>query len=102
MNDKEALNELRLQSLALESRINCNNQLKEFVTSAVLIQRKNAIDIGINALKKQIPENVIWKLQSKDKGTNNYECFCPFCNTKLSPYEHHCKCGQALIWSKVN
>lgn len=63
---------------------------------------ESEIETIIIALKKQIPENVIWKLQSKDKGTNNYECFCPFCNTKLSPYEHHCKCGQALIWSKVN
>ena len=25
--------------------------------------------------------------------------FCPNCNEKIKPSEHHCKCGQALDWS---
>lgn len=51
MDEKKALKELKLQSLVLESRIQCNREIEEFVSSALLEQRKNAIDIGIKALE---------------------------------------------------
>lgn len=51
MDEKKALKELKLQSLVLESRIQCNREKEEFVSSALLEQRKNAIDIGIKALE---------------------------------------------------
>lgn len=54
MTIDEALNELRLQSMVLKKRVQCNREIEEFVSSAILEQRKNAIDIAIKSLELQI------------------------------------------------
>ena len=60
---------------------------------AIYISR--ALHMAIKALEKQIPEKP--KLDN-DNGIYETE-YCPNCNRKLFPNEHHCKCGQALNWS---
>ena len=48
------------------------------------------------AIEKQIP-----KKPKMDNDNGIYEVeVCPYCMRRLFPYEHHCKCGQALDWSE--
>lgn len=54
MTIDEALNELRLQSMVLKKRVQCNREIEEFISSAILKHRKNAIDIAIKSLELQI------------------------------------------------
>lgn len=51
---------------------------------------------AIESLEKQIP-----KKPKMDNDNGMYEIeVCPYCMRKLFPYEHHCKCGQAIDWSE--
>jgi len=67
---------------------------------------REAIDLGISALKKQIPKKpMIWENHSYYEPSPNddwgYECPC--CGNKDIDYpDHHCECGQALDWSEDN
>ena len=65
MTIDEALNELRLQSMVLKKRVQCNREIEEFVSGAILEQRKNAIDIAIKSLELQI---------SMKKHCNYHDC----------------------------
>ena len=63
-------------------------------------------EIIIKALEKQIPtmvakKNPICYSKSKDdEELYEYEYFCPQCDKRVYPEEHHCPCGQALAWSE--
>ena len=96
MDEKKALKELKLQSLVLESRIQCNREIEEFVSSALLEQRKNAIDIGIKALEKQIAKPVKGKSATHEGSVAN----CPSCNKfiRIAENKFYCDCGQKLEW----
>ena len=107
MTEQEALNELKLQSIVLENRIVANREIEEFVSSALLEQRKNAIDIGIKALEKQIPKKVkeIYKSECIEDieayGGDALFGYCPCCNELNSNVwnEFYCgNCGQKLEW----
>lgn len=53
--------------------------------------------LAIEALEKQIP-----KKPYTDNENGIYEKdYCPACHRSLFPYDHHCKCGQAIDWSEV-
>lgn len=63
-----------------------------------------ALDMAIDALKKQIP---VKPVKSKDPrygmGYEYYDWECPTCGGFLAPEparsgDHHCKCGQAIDW----
>ena len=66
-----------------------------------------ALDFAICAIKKQIPQK---PMQSKEArfgmGYEYYDWVCPTCGKYLAPEFanrsniHHCKCGQAIDWSK--
>ena len=55
---------------------------------------REAIDMAIEALEKQIP-----KKPYKDNENGVYEKeHCPSCHRSLFPNDHHCECGQAIDW----
>ena len=55
---------------------------------------RNAVDLAILALEKQIP-----KKPYKDNENGVYEKEqCPSCHRSLFPNDHHCECGQAIDW----
>lgn len=54
-----------------------------------------ACRMGMRALEKQVPKR---PYLDNDNGIYESE-YCPTCNRKLFPNDHHCKCGQALDWS---
>lgn len=55
---------------------------------------RNAVDLAILALEKQIP-----KKPYKDNENGVYEKeHCPSCHRSLFPNDHHCECGQAIDW----
>ena len=62
-------------------------------TSGVI---EEALDLVENCVSKQIP---IKPKLDNDNGICETE-YCPVCSRKLFPNEHHCKCGQALDWSR--
>lgn len=48
------------------------------------------------ALEKQIP-----KKPYKDNENGVYEKeYCPACHRSLFPNDHHCVCGQAILWEE--
>ena len=67
-------------------------------------EARSAQKIAISALEKQIPKKSIKKnpiIYQKDKDGHEhyaYEYHCPFCDRKVSLYEHHCLCGQTISW----
>ena len=67
--------------------------------------RKLYAELAINALEKQIPKKPVKKnpiVYQKNKDGQEYYAYnyhCPLCDIKLTVYEHHCPCGQALEWS---
>lgn len=70
------------------------------------IYLKEALDMAIEALEKQIPkEPIIWEEKYYFPSTPNddwgYECPC--CGSRNIDYpEHHCICGQTLYWDNIN
>ena len=54
------------------------------------------IEMAINALEKQIPKRPYF---DNDNGIY-YKEYCPTCNITLFPNDDHCRCGQAIDWSK--
>lgn len=63
-----------------------------------------AKQMGANALEKQIPKKPIKKnpiCYAKTKDGQEYfafDYFCPNCNERIKRFEHHCPCGQAILW----
>ena len=59
---------------------------------------KQALELGVKALEKQIP-----KKPYKDNENGVYEKdYCPTCHRSLFPNDHHCECGQKIDWSDDN
>lgn len=58
-----------------------------------------ALDMAIQAIKKQIPEQPL-RIPTDDNCLY-YELRCPCCDAYMSGLVemHHCKCGQALDWT---
>ena len=55
---------------------------------------ESALALAIGALEKQIP-----KKPYKDNENGVYEKWhCPSCHRSLFPNDHHCECGQAIVW----
>jgi hypothetical protein len=86
----------------------CKNKIKhhhEHTRSKVSNAIKNEY-AKIDALEKQIPTIVVKKnpiCYSKSKDGEElyaYEYYCPKCDKRVYPEEHHCPCGQALAWSE--
>jgi DNA-directed RNA polymerase subunit RPC12/RpoP len=100
MTIEEAIHELKIQSQVLESMILYNKDFEPKNDNTSLENKKNAIDIGIKALEKQIP-----KKPFKPFGTHSYKCsncwkfvahevddnfnlanlaeWCPYCGQKI-------------------
>ena len=64
------------------------------------------VELAVDALRKQIPQKPV---QSKEPrfgmGYEYHDWCCPVCGRFLAPEptckgNHHCKCGQAIDWSK--
>ena len=65
------------------------------IHKAILEIKKEAFQMAIQALEKQIP-----KKPYKDNENGIYEKeYCPICHRSLFPNDHHCICGQAIDWS---
>ena len=63
--------------------------------SASDIRLYYALDTAIAALKKQIPKK---PYQDNENGVHEKD-YCPTCHRSLFPYDHHCRCGQAIDWT---
>ena len=50
---------------------------------------------AIAALEKQIPKK---PYQDNENGVHEKD-YCPTCHRSLFPYDHHCRCGQAIDWT---
>ena len=115
MTENEALRELNLQSQVLKSRIQCNREIEEFVSIAILEYRKDAVDMAIKALEEiqqyraigTIEEFKALKEKKPKKQKSNKVIFshdsyayCPHChhNVKLLWASHCDKCGGELDW----
>ena len=104
MTIEEALHELKIQSQVLESMILYNKDFEHKNDNTSLENKKNAIDIGIKAIEKQIPKKVEIKPWSP--------AYCPNCGYELSEdegdgyYRHpiflercpNVECGQRIKW----
>lgn len=107
MTLEEAFHELKIQSQVLESMILYNKDFEPRNDNTSLVNKKNAIDIGVKAIEKQIPKKVEIKPWNPAR--------CPSCGYELSEsirdgyYKHHillercpvADCGQRFIWSEV-
>ena len=67
---------------------------------------KEALEMGIEALEKQIPQKPIKsKVPRYGMGYEYYDWVCPTCGNFLAPEpqrrgNHHCVCGQVIDWSE--
>lgn len=57
---------------------------------------RRAIEIAVKALKKQMPKK---PYQDDENGVHEKD-YCPTCHRSLFPYDHHCRCGQAIDWTE--
>lgn len=83
----------------LERDLNCLKQNKALPDSI------EAMELAINALEKQIPKQIVTKVQAEDlkvghvtfkAGTKTY--YCPACNNVITLASSYCGwCGQAVI-----
>lgn len=101
MTIEEALHELKIQSQVLESMILYNKDFEPRNDNTSLVNKKNAIDIAIEALEKQIPKK---PFQDKDIYGTKY-LLCRECSKILSFVgfvARYCPdCGQKIDWSEV-
>ena len=87
---EEALNEIEINGGEIEAG------MKAFDEACI---------VAIEALEKQIPKKPVRKNPicycKKTNGEEYYAYYyyCPVCGTKLTLWEHHCACGQAIDWS---
>ena len=83
----------------LERDLNCLKQNKALPDSI------EAMELAINALEKQIPKQIVTKVQAEDlkvghvtfkAGTKTY--YCPACNNAITLASSYCGwCGQAIV-----
>lgn len=102
MTIEEAMHELKIQSQVLESMILYNKDFEPKNDNTSLENKKNAIDIGIKALEKQIPKKP-YDVDEREENSFYYLGFmCPSCNKAIvgQPYRpNYCKhCGQKIDW----
>ena len=70
------------------------------------IKITEALIMAIEALEKQIPKTpIIWEEKYYDSPVPNddwgYECPC--CGNRDIDYpDHHCICGQSLVWDDIH
>lgn len=99
MTIEEALHELKIQSQVLESMILYNKDFEPKNNNTSLENKKNAIDMAIAALEKQIPKK---PFQDKDIYGTKY-LLCRECSKILSFVgfvARYCPdCGQKIDWS---
>lgn len=103
MTIEEAMHELKIQSQVLESMILYNKDFEPKNDNTSLENKKNAIDIGIKALEKQIP-----KKPFRPFGTHSFKCTNCYkfvahevdddCDLQEEMAEWCPYCGQALDW----
>lgn len=55
------------------------------------------LKVAKEALEKQIPK----KPYTANENGEYEKDYCPTCHRSLFPYDHHCRCGQAIDWSGV-
>ena len=61
----------------------------------IIDSERNSVNTAIAALKKQIPKK---PYQDNENGVHEKD-YCPTCHRSLFPYDHHCRCGQAIDWT---
>lgn len=106
MTIEEAMHELKIQSQVLESMILYNKDFEPKNDNTSLENKKNAIDIGIKALEKQIPY--------KPKVYEDKYYYCKCGNPIMMKWKNYptvlmpkseglpfcLGCGQAIDWSE--
>ena len=107
MTIEEAMHELKIQSQVLESMILYNKDFEPKNDNTSLENKKNAIDIGIKALEKQIPKKPTYEGDGYWYGQLVYDTWvCPNCGkgyeVDYDNYDHCPDCGQAIDWSGEN
>ena len=102
MTIEEALHELKIQSQVLESMILYNKDFEPRNDNTSLENKKNAIDMAIESLEKQIPK----KPKDYNEEDSSIDFVCPNCCEAVykQPYKpKHCKhCGQRIDWRWKN
>ena len=83
----------------IERDLNCLKGNKSLPDSV------EAMEVAINALEKQIPKQIVTKVQAEDlkvghvtfkAGTKTY--YCPACNNAITLASSYCGwCGQAVV-----
>lgn len=92
-------------------------RILEFMKSEMLLSfdhdRKEALNLAISALEKQIPKKPI-RINKNKEFDGNWKKICPSCGSMLTErittpeksfpryynYTHHCWCGQAIDWTE--
>lgn len=94
MEPKEVIEELKHQFSMLPNEPPHDYVGNEGVWHKENDRIKEALKQAILAMEKQAP-----KSPYIDNENGIYETeFCPTCFRRLFPNEHHCRCGQAIIW----
>ena len=74
------------------------------IDDEIPIDDKTALEIGIQALKKQMPKKVIWENGKNGKIYAFYWACCPncgdICDEENEEFKFCPDCGQALDWSE--
>ena len=107
MTIEEAIHELKIQSQVLESMFLYTKDFEPKNDNNSLEDKKNAIDMAIAALEKQIPKKPY--IQQVEIDCYEHDCMeCPSCDSFLG-YATDCKeehyqdnycphCGQRIDW----
>ena len=110
MTIEEALHELKIQSQVLESMILYNKDFEPRNDNTSLENKKNAIDMAIAALEKQIPKKPY--IQQVEVDYYEHDCYERPSSDSFLGYVSECKeehyqnnycvgCGQHIDWSEV-
>lgn len=106
MTPEEAIEFLKKEAFAEECVIEHWRELG--IGISINVERKQALDMAIEALEKQKPKAPIMKSYYEDMPNEEYLC-CPTCGDILTdriPYDNknfyfHClNCGQRFDWDK--
>ena len=104
MTIEEALHELKIQSQVLESMFLYTKDFEPKNDNTSLENKKNAIDMAIAAMEKQIPKKPDFEGDGYWNGQLVYDTWtCPNCENRyeldFEEYEHCPNCGQKINWS---
>ena len=84
MTPEEAIKLLDEKTMIFPAR--CNGKTKAI---------SDARELAVKALEKQVPKK---PYQDNENGVHEKD-YCPTCHRSLFPYDHHCRCGQAIDWT---